>query len=124
MSRGFATALAAMGLLALGSVAVAQSQQTHELPPGSVIYPVHFPTGSYTLGSEDKDTIRAVASRLKNNQDLNATVIGKADSVGSADFNEHLAQKRAETVFDALVYTNQVPENRVSVQLPENTCRS
>ena len=44
-----------------------------------------------------------------------ATIVGKADLVGSADFNEHLSQRRAEAVFEALVYTNKVPENRVQL---------
>lgn len=47
---------------------------------------------------------------------LVATIVGKADSVGSADFNEHLSQRRAEAVFEALVYTNKVPENRVQLR--------
>jgi len=42
-----------------------------------------------------------------------ATIIGKTDSVGSAEFNEHLAQRRAEAVFEALVYSHKIPENRV-----------
>ena len=46
---------------------------------------------------------------------LVATIIGKADSVGSAELNEHLAEKRAQAVFEALVYTNKVPENRVDM---------
>ena len=45
-----------------------------------------------------------------------ATIIGKTDSVGSADYNEHLAQRRAEAVFEALVYTDKVPENRVQLR--------
>ena len=46
---------------------------------------------------------------------LVATIIGKADSVGSADLNQRLAEKRAQVVFEALVYTNKVPENRVEM---------
>jgi len=46
---------------------------------------------------------------------LTATIIGKADSVGSAELNEHLAEKRAQAVFEALVNTNKVPENRVDM---------
>jgi outer membrane protein OmpA-like peptidoglycan-associated protein len=42
-----------------------------------------------------------------------ATIIGKTDSIGSAEFNEHLSQRRAEAVFEALVYTHKVPEDRV-----------
>ena len=44
-----------------------------------------------------------------------ATILGKTDSTGSADYNEHLSQQRAEAVFEALVYTNKVPENRVQL---------
>lgn len=115
VTRRFAAAVGVMSLLAVGSIAVAQAQQTQELPPGSVTYPVHFPTGGYTLGAEDQDTIRAVASKMKNTPTLTATIIGKADAVGSADLNAHLAEKRAQAVFEALVYANDVPENRVQM---------
>jgi len=106
-------ALAAAVTLFAGFAALAQS--TQELPPGSTTYPIHFPTGSSTLGPEDQDTIRAVASKIKNSSTVNATIIGKADSVGSAEFNNHLSQKRTEAVLEALVYANNVPENRVEI---------
>jgi hypothetical protein len=41
---------------------------------------------------------------------------GSTDSVGSADFNEHLSQRRAEAVFEALVKANKEPENRVQLR--------
>ncbi len=47
---------------------------------------------------------------------VTATIIGKADTVGSKDFNEKLSQRRAEAVFEALVYANHVPENRVELR--------
>jgi len=104
--------IGAMGLFA----AYAATAQTYQqLPAGSVTYPVHFPTGSSQLGPEDQDTIRAVASKMMNTPTLTATIIGKADSVGSAELNEHLAEKRAQAVFEALVNTNKVPENRVDM---------
>ena len=53
---------------------------------------------------------------MQSNAELNATIIGKADTVGSAEFNEKLAQRRSEAVFSALVYTNHVPENRVEIR--------
>jgi OOP family OmpA-OmpF porin len=106
-------ALAAAATFFAGFAALAQS--TQELPPGSTTYPIHFPNGSSTLGSEDQDTIRAVASKMKNSSNVNATIIGKADTVGSADFNNHLSQKRAEAVFEALIYANNVPAGRVEM---------
>jgi outer membrane protein OmpA-like peptidoglycan-associated protein len=66
--------------------------------------------------AEDADTVRAVASKMKNDPKLVATIVGKADSVGSPELNEHLAQKRAQAVFEALVYTNGVPEARVEIR--------
>jgi OOP family OmpA-OmpF porin len=104
---------AVLGFLA-GSSAIAQT--TEQLPSGSVTYPVHFPTGASAIGPEDKDTVRAVASRIKNTPDVAVTIIGKADTVGSADFNNQLAEKRTQAVFEELVYTNQVPENRVEMR--------
>ncbi len=112
VTRRLVTTVGAMSLFAAYA---AVAQQTQELPQGSVTYPVHFPTGSSQLGPEDNDTIRGVASKMMGNPALTATIIGKADSVGSAELNEKLAEKRAQAVFEALVYTNKVPENRVAM---------
>ena len=104
MSRSLATSLAAViGIFAAHAAAAQQTDLTHF---------VYFPTGSHALTSEDQDHIRDVAGMLRSTPAFVATIIGKTDSVGSADFNEHLAQRRAEAVFEALVYTNKVPENR------------
>jgi outer membrane protein OmpA-like peptidoglycan-associated protein len=91
------------------------AQQTQPLPPGSTTYPIHFPTGGYKLDPADEDTIRAVAAKMQGTPTLHATIIGKADTVGSAELNEHLAQRRAEAVFEALVNTNKVAEDRVDL---------
>jgi outer membrane protein OmpA-like peptidoglycan-associated protein len=107
--------LAAISVASLFAAFPAVAQQTQELPAGSVTYPVHFATGSAQLGPEDQDTIRGVASKMLGTPALVATIIGKADSVGSADLNEHLAEKRAQAVFEALVYTNKVPEARINM---------
>ncbi len=109
--RSVVAAAALSLLLAQGAIA----QQTQQLPMGSTTYPIHFPTGVSKLGPEDLDTIRAVASKMKNDPHLIATIIGKADTVGSAEFNQRLSEQRAQAVFEALVYTNLVPESRVQM---------
>ena len=106
--------LVAVGAMSLFAAYPAVAQQTAQLPPGSTTYPVHFATGSSQLGPEDQDTVRAVASKMLGNLPLPQRSLA-SDTVGSAEFNEHLAQKRAQTVFEALVYTNKVPENRVDM---------
>lgn len=104
-------AIAASLSLFVGYTASSQTQQ-----PGGRVYPVHFPTGSDKLDAADQDTIRGVAGSMQSNPEFNATIIGKADAAGSAELNEKLAQRRSEAVFNALVYTNHVPENRVELR--------
>jgi peptidoglycan-associated lipoprotein len=119
--RDYVAAVCVSSLLAVASIGLARAQQQPHplpagLPPGSVTYPVHFETGKFAVVAEDADTVRAVASKMKNDPNLVATIVGKADTVGSSELNEHLAQKRAQTVFEALVYTNGVPEQRVETR--------
>jgi len=118
MAGKFATAVGAMSLFAVGCIAVAEAQQPMPawLPAGSITYPVHFATGQFVVVAEDADTVRAVASKMKNDPKLEAILVGKADTVGSTEFNEHLAEKRAQAVFDALVHTNGVPETQVQIR--------
>jgi outer membrane protein OmpA-like peptidoglycan-associated protein len=111
--RRLAAAAAAFSLFA-ASATLAQSMR-EGLPPGSTIYPVHFPSGSYQLDPADQDTIRAVVSKLKADPALIAAIVGKTDATGSAEFNQHLSERRAQTVFEALVYANNAPQEKVEV---------
>ena len=101
-----------MGLLSLPA-ALPQPAQKLPLPVGSTAHFVYFDSGSYALTPQDQEHIRDVAGLLQNNPTFAALIIGKADTVGSAQSNEHLSRLRADAVFDALVYQNKVPESRV-----------
>jgi OOP family OmpA-OmpF porin len=67
------------------------------------------------LTPEDRNHIGDVAALMQSTPTFVATIVGKTDSVGSADFNAQLSQRRAEAVFEALVYADKVPENRVQL---------
>ena len=115
MSRSIVTKiLAAAAIMSLFAAHAATAQQTQN--PNCTTHFVYFTTGSYALTSEDQDHIRDVAAMMQSTPAFVATIVGKTDSVGSADFNEHLSQRRAEAVFEALVYANKVPENRVQLR--------
>ena len=90
--------------------------QVAQRPPGSNAFPIHFATGAYKLQPQDQDTVRGVAVKMAQTPSLTATIVGKADTLGSAEFNGHLAQQRTPEVCEALVYTNTVPEERVSMR--------
>ena len=106
--------LAAAAIMSLFAAHAATAQQTQN--PNCTTHFVYFTTGSYALTSEDQDHIRDVAAMMQSTPAFVATIVGKTDSVGSADFNEHLSQLRAEAVFEALVYANKVPEDRVQLR--------
>ena len=115
MSRSIGTkSLAAAAVMGLFAAHAATAQQTQNLPQCTTHF-IYFTTGSHALTSEDQDHIRDVAGMMQSTPTFVATIVGKTDSVGSADFNEHLSQRRAEAVFEALVYGNKVPENRVQL---------
>ena len=84
--------------------------------PQATIYPVSFPPGSIQLHTADQETIHGVAAMMERNPALVATVVGKADTVGSVEYNEKLSQRRAQAVFDALVYTYKMPATRVGLR--------
>ena len=115
MSRSIVRkSLAAAAIMGLSAAHAATAQQMQ--PPKCTTHFVYFATGSRALTPEDQDHIRDVAAMMQSTPTFVATIVGKTDSVGSADFNEHLSQRRAEAVFEALVYANKVPENRVQLR--------
>ena len=109
-----AKSLAAAAIMSLIAAHDATAQQTQN--PNCTTHFVYFATGSQSLTPEGQDRIRDVAAMMQSTPTFVATIVGKTDSVGSADFNEHLSQRRAEAVFEALVYANKVPQNRVHLR--------
>jgi outer membrane protein OmpA-like peptidoglycan-associated protein len=115
MSRSIVTkSLAAAAAMGFFAAHAATAQQTQ--PQNCTTHFVYFATGSHALTPKDQDHIRDVAAMLQSTPTFIATIVGKTDSVGSPGFNEHLSQRRAEAVFEALVYANKVPENRVQMR--------
>jgi outer membrane protein OmpA-like peptidoglycan-associated protein len=93
----------------------ATAQEVKKLPADATAHFIYFPTGGYQLDAKDQDQIRDVAGLIQSHPDFVATILGKTDSVGSAGFNEHLSQRRANAVFGALAYDNKVSESRIQM---------
>ena len=89
------------------------AQEVKNLPADATAHFIYFPTGGYKLDAKDEDQIRDVAGMIQSHPDFVATILGKTDSVGSAGFNERLSQRRANAVFEALVYDHKVSESRI-----------
>jgi OmpA-OmpF porin, OOP family len=83
--------------------------------PGPAAHFLYFPTGGKTLDAKDQNTVAEIAKTLEAHPDLFVTIVGKTDTVGSMEFNDKLAERRADAVFEALVYDNKVASSRIQV---------
>jgi outer membrane protein OmpA-like peptidoglycan-associated protein len=94
-----------------------QQLASRETPRGLVITlgDVLFTTGSATLAAGAERTVSRVAELLEHYPDRTVAVEGHTDDTGSAESNEKLSQRRAQTVADALTAAG-VPETRITVR--------
>ena len=74
-----------------------------------------FSTGAAKLPANAMPKIDELATTLKNNPGQNVVIEGHTDNVGSSEYNEALAMKRAETVRQALV-SRGIDPNRIAVR--------
>lgn len=74
---------------------------------------VLFETGMATLKPGAFSTIERVATVLKESSDRKVTIEGHTDSVGAADYNQELSQRRAAAVQTALLERG-VPSDQIT----------
>jgi outer membrane protein OmpA-like peptidoglycan-associated protein len=88
------------------------------VPPGSdaTWYQVDFTTDSHVIDTRGQRTVSEVTNFLQQNPNAIATIIGKTDTVGSANYNMHLSHQRADAVRDALVYHGNIAADRVETR--------
>jgi OmpA-OmpF porin, OOP family len=88
------------------------------VPPGpaAVWYHVAFDSNGIVVNAEGQKVIADVTGYLQRNPDAIATIIGRTDTVGTANYNMRLSHQRADAVRDALVYQNKVAAERVETR--------
>jgi outer membrane protein OmpA-like peptidoglycan-associated protein len=77
---------------------------------------VNFESNSYAIDAAGQQQVLNVVAYLQNNPGAIATIIGKTDTVGSADYNMRLSHQRADAVRDALVYGGKISADRVETR--------
>jgi outer membrane protein OmpA-like peptidoglycan-associated protein len=112
LTRSYMTALA---FAAFMSVSGLHAATAGEPPSGTFANFIYFPTGDKTLDDKDHDRIAAIAKMMQTTPELFATVVGKTDTVGSMEYNNKLSERRADAVFEALVYDNKIDSSRIRV---------
>ncbi|WP_163557522.1 OmpA family protein [Halomonas sp. NO4] len=74
-----------------------------EFEPVVLSSDVNFAFDSAELRPAAESRLNEVAERLRENRDINVTIAGHTDSIGSAEYNRDLSQRRADSVRDYLV---------------------
>jgi outer membrane protein OmpA-like peptidoglycan-associated protein len=64
---------------------------------------IYFDTGSDRIRPESAPTLKEIGDMLKEHADLQITIEGHTDNVGSAASNQTLSEKRAEAVRQQLI---------------------
>ena len=72
-----------------------------------------FDSGRAVVKPAARATLRRIAEQLRDNETVRIVVEGHTDSVGSAELNQQLSERRAAAVFDVLVSAG-VPVERVT----------
>ena len=74
---------------------------------------VHFAFNRDNLTKKAKDALDQLATDVNNTKGYIITVEGGADSVGSADYNYDLSQRRADSVIQYLASKYNVPAHKI-----------
>ncbi len=70
---------------------------------GFIALYINFDTGKATIKPESEKTVDEIASLLQNNPDLQLSIEGHTDNVGSPASNKTLSLERAKAVMNAVV---------------------
>jgi len=74
---------------------------------------VHFGFNKDNLTKKAKDALDQLASNISNTKGYIITIEGSTDSVGSADYNYGLSQRRADSVIQYLASKYNVPAHKI-----------
>ena len=77
---------------------------------------IYFDTGSDRIRPESAPTLKEIGDMLKEHADLQLTIEGHTDNVGSAASNQTLSEKRAEAVRQHLISTFGIDGARLSAK--------
>jgi outer membrane protein OmpA-like peptidoglycan-associated protein len=80
------------------------------------LYGIHFDFDKATIRPEAADTIADIAETLRVNPGWRLLIKGHTDSIGKADYNLRLSQRRADSVRAALVNQHGIAPDRLQTQ--------
>ncbi|TNF42497.1 MAG: OmpA family protein [Cytophagales bacterium] len=76
-------------------------------------YGILFDTDQATLRPESEDTLKEIATFLKENPQIKVYLVGHTDNTGNPEHNLSLSKRRAEATVQYLIQKHEVPESQV-----------
>lgn len=77
---------------------------------------VFFKIGSSAVTADQRPNVEMIADYMKDHPQSTVVIKGYASQDGNAEFNQKLAQKRAESVKDMLVKTYKIKADRITAE--------
>jgi len=90
------------------------------VPEGIELEPVHFPFDQYSLTPKAKMKLDENLAKLKKESQLNITIQGHTDAIGTEEYNHMLSKRRAQTVYNYLLERGISPERMETVGYGES----
>ncbi len=90
------------------------SQKDKTFKPLKLHARIHFDFDKATIKKDYLPYLNVITRYLKRHPDMKVKIVGYTDSIGSKEYNEKLALKRAKAVKDFLVKKG-IPENRIEI---------
>jgi len=79
------------------------------------LYGIHFNFASASLRPGVRSLVADIAATLKNNPAWRLSIQGHTDSIGGANANQLLSQRRAQAIKTALIRTHKIKSGRLKV---------
>jgi len=77
---------------------------------------VYYKIGSSTITADQRPNVEMIADYMKSHPNSSVVIKGYASQDGNLEFNEKLAQKRAESVKNMLVKTYKIKADRITAE--------
>lgn len=77
---------------------------------------IYFYYDSYEVSLEGIKQISEVSRVLKANPKMKVRVVGHTDEYGTTDYNKQLGKRRAEAVYQKMVFVFGVPKNQIIIE--------
>lgn len=84
---------------------------------------IYFESTSFKLTKEAEKELMALALALHTNDQLKVTIVAYTDQYGEEKYNAQLRNKRAESVMRFLMNKMDIPSNRISKQMKNETLK-